>query len=99
MRAFALAFLFVPVCGFLGSACQDPCVALAERICNCEPTPGDRRNCRNERIVNRQSQVQIDDADRTFCEAKLETCECTDIDENRLEQCGFVVETDAGPSE
>lgn len=95
MRAFALALALavavVLLSGFL-SACQDPCVALAERICNCEPTPGDRRNCRNERIVNRQSQVQIDEADRTFCEAKLETCECTDIDENRLDQCGFVVE-------
>jgi hypothetical protein len=94
VRAFALVFVapIVVAVGLLSSACQDPCVVLAERICNCEPTPSDRRNCRTDRITNRQSQVQIDDADRTFCEAKLETCECTDIDENRLEQCGFVLE-------
>lgn len=90
MRAFALAFILV--LGALSSACQDPCVILAERICNCEPTPSDRRSCRDARIVNRQSQVLIDDADRKLCEDKLETCECTDIDENRLDQCGFVVE-------
>lgn len=73
------------------SACQDPCVALAERVCNCEPTPADRQNCRTDRVVNRQSQVQISDEDRDFCQAKLDVCECTDIDENRLDQCGFVV--------
>lgn len=90
MRAFAL--VFVLAASFGSGACQDPCVALAERICNCEPTPGDRRSCRDARIVNRQSQVLIDDDDRNFCEEKLQECECTDIDENRLDQCGFVVE-------
>ena len=75
----------------LASACQDPCVVLAERICNCEPTPQDRRSCRAERITNRQSEVQIDDEDRAFCEAQLDTCDCADIDEDRLDQCGFVV--------
>lgn len=90
---FSLACALAPALLF-GAGCQDPCVVLAERICNCEPTPADRRNCRTDRIVNRQSQVQIDEADRTFCEQKLESCECTDIDENRLEQCGFVVEAE-----
>ena len=90
MRAFALAFLLV--FGLLSSACQDECVTLAERICNCEPTPSDRRSCRDARIVNRQSQVLIDEEDRSFCAEKLLECECTDIDENRLDQCGFVVE-------
>ena len=74
------------------SGCQDPCVALAERICNCEPTPADRRSCRADRVVNRQSQVEINDEDRAFCEAKLEICECADVDENRLDQCGFVIQ-------
>lgn len=91
-----LSTALVVVAVSLGTACQDPCVVLAERICNCEPTPGDRRNCRTDRIVNRQSQVQITDEDRDFCEAKLESCECTDIDENRLDQCGFVVTSEPG---
>lgn len=83
------------VAAALASGCQDPCVALAERICNCEPTPADRRSCRTDRVVNRQSQVQITDEDRTFCQAKLDTCECTDVDENRLDQCGFVVQPES----
>jgi hypothetical protein len=91
IRALAFVCLFAAACA---SGCQDPCVALAERICNCEPTPSDRRSCRADRIVNRQSQVQITQDDRSFCEAQLETCDCTDIDENRLEQCGFVVEAE-----
>lgn len=66
-------------------------MALAERICSCEPTETDRRSCRNDRIVNQQSQVQIDDADRDFCEAKLDTCTCGALDENQLDACGFVV--------
>ncbi|MCC7109590.1 MAG: hypothetical protein IT382_09900 [Deltaproteobacteria bacterium] len=72
-------------------ACQDPCVALAERICSCEPTASDRQTCRTYRVVNQQSQVQIDDADRDFCEAKLQTCSCGALDENDLDACGFVV--------
>jgi hypothetical protein len=92
VRAFALVFAVVVAVISSSAGCQDPCVILAERICNCEPTPGDRRACRQDRIVNRQSQVQISEDDRDFCEAELKDCDCTDIDENRLDQCGFVVE-------
>ena len=91
-KPLLLVSLVASLAASFATGCQDPCVALAERICNCEPTPADRRSCRNENIVNRQSQVQIDDEDRNFCEAKLDSCECTDIDENRLDQCGFVVQ-------
>ena len=73
------------------AACQDPCVALAERICSCEPTESDRRSCRNDRIVNQQSKVEISDADRDVCEQKLDTCSCNALDENDLDACGFVI--------
>lgn len=87
----ALPF-FAVCCALWCAACQDPCVALAERICSCEPTDRDRRSCRNDRIVNQQSKVQITDADRDLCEAKLETCSCGALDENDLDACGFVVQ-------
>jgi hypothetical protein len=74
----------------LGGGCQDPCVALAERICNCEPTPTDRRACRQERITNQQSKIEVTDADREVCTAALDTCDCRALDENDLEKCGFV---------
>jgi hypothetical protein len=82
-------------CALLGTGllgCQDPCVQLANRICNCEPTPSDRRACQQERITNQQSKIELDDADRTVCQAKLETCTCDALDENDLEACGFVPE-------
>ncbi len=89
MRRLVLS-LIAAAAATLG-ACQDPCVALAERICACEPTEADRRSCRNDRIVNRQSQVSIDDEDRELCSAKLDTCTCGALDENDLDACGFVV--------
>jgi hypothetical protein len=93
----ALVFVRAPLIVFalvagLAQGCQDPCVALAQRICNCEPTPADRRACQQERITNQQSKIEIDDADRAVCEEKLETCTCDALDRNDLEACGFVPE-------
>ncbi len=86
-----LSLLFPALLAALFGACQDPCIALAERICACEPTESDRRSCRNARIVDQQSRVTIDDADRELCAAKLDTCSCDALDENDLDACGFVV--------
>lgn len=89
--AMRLLLLLPALAATLVGACQDPCVALAERICACEPTASDRGACRNDRIVNQQSRVTIDDADRELCAAKLDTCSCGALDENDLDACGFVV--------
>lgn len=77
------------VAGWSAAGCQDPCVTLAERICNCEPSSAERQSCRRTRIVNQQSNVAIEEADRELCQAKLETCTCVALDENNLEACGF----------
>jgi hypothetical protein len=89
-----LLLSFLVSAGGLLPACPDPCVSLAERICNCEPLAFDRVNCRRERITGQQSRVPIDDADREICEQKLETCTCAALDRNDLDACGF-----APPSE
>jgi hypothetical protein len=75
----------------LGSGCQDPCVTLAERICNCEKTADERRACITDRVSNQQSSVEVSDADRAFCQAILDdgTCTCAALDENDLAACGF----------
>ena len=88
---FALAFAGVVA---LASACQDPCVTLAQRICDCEQTSNERTNCRNDRIVNQQSSTNITQADAAFCQSILDkdTCTCTALDENDLDACGFVPE-------
>jgi hypothetical protein len=74
----------------LASACQDPCVELAQRICNCESTALERRACIADRITSQQGRIVIGDADRELCIARLETCSCAALDENNLDACGFV---------
>lgn len=79
----------------LGSGCPDPCVTLAERICNCEATAAERRACITDRVTNQQSTVDVDVDDRDFCNAKLATCSCAALDQNNLAACGFANDTDA----
>ena len=59
----------------LGTGCQDPCVTLAERICNCEATADERRACITNRITNQQGSVEVSDGDREFCQSVLDTGE------------------------
>lgn len=77
------------VWGLSLAGCTDPCVALAERICNCEPTAGDRTSCRTLRVTNQQGSVVISDADRSVCTAALDTCTCAALDVNNLSACGY----------
>jgi hypothetical protein len=72
------------------AGCQDPCIELAQRICNCEPTVLNRRQCVTDRITGQQGNVDISDTDRELCVAKLETCSCAALDQNDLDACGFV---------
>ena len=74
------------------SGCTDPCVALQERICNCEKTANERQACIADRITNQQATTKIDDDDRAFCSEKLDTCTCAALDDNDLAQCGFTNE-------
>ena len=90
-----MRILLLAVVGAI-SACQDPCVTLAQRICACEKTPGERSACQLDNITNRQSSVTISNADRQVCEAKLNTCTCDKLDTNDLDACGFVPERPDG---
>ena len=72
------------------AACQDPCEALAQRICNCKPSLVERQACVSDRISSQKGRVTITDAARSVCTAALDTCDCTALDENHVELCGFV---------
>jgi hypothetical protein len=74
------------------SGCDDPCTALARRVCNCELSSTTRLQCITDRITNQQGTVVIDENDKALCSEKLDTCTCASIDENRLDECGFVPE-------
>ena len=86
------ALCLCTVAGF-GVGCPDPCVQLAERICNCEASELERRACRTERITN-QSSIESDDDDLEFCAKKLDTCDCAALDADDLDACGFVPDGD-----
>ncbi|MDP2344239.1 MAG: hypothetical protein Q8O67_24990 [Deltaproteobacteria bacterium] len=95
---FVVVRLFVVVAVVAGggvAGCQDPCVSLAERICNCEATANERRACIADRVTNQQSTTPVDDADRAFCAEKLDgddPCSCEKLDNNDFEACGFANE-------
>ena len=86
--------LFVALGGVL-AGCPDPCVVLAERICNCEATAGERRACIADRVTNQQSAITVDEADREFCSSKLDGCSCQALDNNDFAACGFANEATA----
>lgn len=75
-------------CGGLFTACQEPCQALAERICTCAPDLGARQGCRQERILAQRTLVPTPE-EQDICVAALETCTCVALDENRFDLCGF----------
>ena len=77
---------------FGGAACDDPCVVLAERICQCQEDPTERIACRQDRITSQRDQRPIDEDDRARCTAALDTCDCVDLDQNRTDECGFSLE-------
>lgn len=83
--------------GALAASCQDPCVTLAERICNCEPTANERRACITDRVTNQQGVVEVSDGDRDLCQQILDdnTCTCAALDQNDLAACGFAPNDDA----
>lgn len=84
----ALALVVVAA---LAAGCQEPCVALAERICSCEPDEIARRACRDNRIDTQQGRVPTE-AEQEVCVQALDTCTCEALEENRTELCGFTRE-------
>ena len=77
----------------LGAGCVNPfnpCATLAERICQCEASTSARESCRTVRIDALQNKIEITDEEKDQCWDTLTTCDCEDLDENRVEVCGFV---------
>lgn len=91
-RALPVALALAFCAALFGAGCDDPCVALAERVCQCQLDPTERLACRQERVTNQRDQLPRDDEDKARCSAALDTCDCADLDQNRTEECGFALE-------
>ncbi len=93
-RVFFLSLLPLTL-SLLSVGCVDPfnpCATLAERICQCEASVSARESCRQVRIEALRNKIEISDAEREQCWQELDTCDCEDLAENRVEECGFVLE-------
>jgi hypothetical protein len=62
----------------LFAGCASPCVKLAQKICECQPTQNDRDTC-NSNVSARADQVEISETDQQTCDALIDTCACHEI--------------------
>ncbi|MGB9600200.1 MAG: hypothetical protein ACP5QK_05475 [Myxococcota bacterium] len=68
-------------------SCSEPCLDLANRICNCEPTANRRNTCKNIYVKN--NPVSISDDDEKRCEELLKSCDCATLDAGNFSACGL----------
>ena len=60
------------------AACEHPCLTLAKKVCNCEEVASDAEDCKS-RVTAEKNNIDISDSQKAFCEAKLDTCTCKDL--------------------
>jgi len=68
-------------------SCSEPCLDLANRICDCEPTLNRRNTCKRIFVTN--NPVSISGNDENRCEELLKTCNCSTLDAGNLSACGL----------
>jgi hypothetical protein len=68
-------------------SCSEPCLDLANRICDCEPTLDRRNTCKRIFVTN--NPVSISDNEQNRCEELLKTCNCSALDAGNLAACGL----------
>jgi hypothetical protein len=88
LRLAGLFVFLVALLPTMGLSACDPCLDLSNRICDCQPTPGDQQRCRIARDEQR-NQRDVSDDDKEKCAAALETCTCDALDEYEVEACGL----------
>lgn len=74
-------------------ACSNPCTALSDRICECKPNQPEEAACiERVRIAEREKEDTfggVTEAEELACEAHLDTCDCADLEDGRLAECGL----------
>ena len=74
--------------------CGNPCRELSEKVCNCQPTDGQRRECLR-RVGTRAGQYQpnpdrqVEAAADENCAKVLEQFSCTALASGNLKACGL----------
>lgn len=82
--ALAAAVLVLSLAG-----CKNPCLKLAEKICECQTTTTLRDACKQNASAE-QSRVTITPEDEQVCEDLYDGCDCHDLDTAEGKQrCGM----------
>ncbi len=86
MKRYPIILIIVIIFIF-SYACSEPCLDLANRICDCEPTAKRRSLCKNTFVKN--NPVSISEEDEKRCDKLLETCNCEALKEKNYSACGL----------
>ena len=83
LRGFALVATVL-----MSTACDGPCRALAQQICECEPSARERRAC-ELRVENADARQDPTPAEQTICSGLLDSCTCDALARDDLAACGL----------
>ncbi|RMG17787.1 MAG: hypothetical protein D6729_08225 [Deltaproteobacteria bacterium] len=74
-----------------GLSCTHPCLALAEKLCECEKTQLEVEQCkRRQREAFANTRQSLLDAQAATCSERLDTCDCERVDtEEGKRACGL----------
>ncbi|MFZ9887805.1 MAG: hypothetical protein ACO3JL_09910 [Myxococcota bacterium] len=87
-RTHSLFLLLLAIAPALGG-CANPCEQLADLVCECGATRGERQACLAEVSAQQQSQPSPTAEQEEVCAAALVTCTCEDLANQRTDRCGF----------
>lgn len=74
------------------SACENPCLTLAKKVCECEGVASEVEDCK-DRVKAEKSNIDISDEQESFCESKLDSCGCDNLDTPKGQaNCGLAHE-------
>jgi len=57
------------------AACANPCITLAEKVCECEPLSSQVEDCK-QAVNEEQVRTETTSEDEDRCEALLDSCTC-----------------------
>ena len=87
LRPLALAALSLT---FL--ACENPCLTLAKKVCDCESVASEVEDCQ-DRAESELASIDVTAAQEDLCKSKIDTCSCDGLDTPQGQRnCGLANE-------
>ena len=71
--------LILPVLSLTLLACENKCLTLAKKVCECEDVASAVETCQ-DRAESEMASVDISSEQEALCESKLDSCACVGLD-------------------